>query len=193
MIETTTIRFTLAAAPARCRFRAEVVKKAVASSWSGDGPVAASMTVSTPTSASSRPSPVTTSTPLERAIWTTSCPRCSRISTRCDPSRPVAPVTAIFWLLLSVCIVLPFRRRRLGPAIGRRFPPLHPYDERGPLRSTGLSQPRYRTRSAASTKVRSRQAAQDLRYPARSRGEETGQDWGDGSERGAATGGRGDA
>jgi hypothetical protein len=32
MIETTTIRFAPAAAPARCRFRAEAVKNAVASS-----------------------------------------------------------------------------------------------------------------------------------------------------------------
>src|SRR4051794_5810585 len=113
MIETTTIRFAPAAAPARCRFRAEAVKNAVASSWSGEGPVAASMMVSVPTSASSRPSPLTTSTPFERAIGTTSCPRCSRISTRCDPTRPVAPVTAIFWLLLSVCIVLPFSAAEL--------------------------------------------------------------------------------
>src|SRR6478672_3406228 len=107
MIETTTIRVTPAAAPARCTFRADAVKNAVACSSSGEGPVAASMMVSTPTSAASRPSPLTTSTPLERAIGTTSCPRCSRISTRCDPTRPVAPVTAIFWLLSSVCIVPP--------------------------------------------------------------------------------------
>ena len=113
MIETTTIRFAPAAAPARWRFRAEAVKNAVASSWSGEGPVAVSMMVSTPASASSRPSPLTTSTPLERAIGTTSCPRCSRISTRGDPTRPVAPVTAIFWLLFSVCIVLPFGAGKL--------------------------------------------------------------------------------
>src|SRR4051812_29541408 len=126
MIETTTIRLTPAAAPARCRFRAEAVKNAVASSWSGEGPVAASMIVSAPASASSRPSPLTTSTPLERAIGTTSCPRCSRTSTRCDPSRPVAPVTAIFWFVCSVCMVFPFLApsalfavsllRRTGPA-----------------------------------------------------------------------------
>ena len=41
MIETTTIRFAPAAAPARWTFRAEAVKNAVASSWSGEGPVAA--------------------------------------------------------------------------------------------------------------------------------------------------------
>ena len=52
MIETTTIRFAPAAAPARCRFRAEAVKNAVASSWSGEGPVAVSMIVSAPVSAS---------------------------------------------------------------------------------------------------------------------------------------------
>ena len=53
MIETTTIRFAAAAAPARCRFRAEAVKNSVASSWSGEGPVAVSMIVSVPASASS--------------------------------------------------------------------------------------------------------------------------------------------
>ena len=39
---------------------------------SGDGPVAASMTDSTPSSASARPSVMITSTPTERAIGTTS-------------------------------------------------------------------------------------------------------------------------
>ena len=43
MIETTTIRFAPAMAPARCRVRADAVKNAVASSWSGEGPVAVSM------------------------------------------------------------------------------------------------------------------------------------------------------
>ena len=42
--------------------------RVVASSWSGEGPVAVSMMVSAPASASSRPSPLTTSTPFERAI-----------------------------------------------------------------------------------------------------------------------------
>src|SRR5918995_333395 len=51
MIETMTIRFAPAAAPARWRFRAEAVKNAVASSWSGEGPVAVSMIVSAPASA----------------------------------------------------------------------------------------------------------------------------------------------
>src|SRR4051794_19903475 len=88
MIETTTIRFAPAAAPARWRFCAEVVKNAVAASWSGEGPVAVSMMVWTPASAASRPPLLTTSTPLERAIGTTSCPRCSRISdeVRSDPA-----------------------------------------------------------------------------------------------------------
>jgi hypothetical protein len=55
MIETMTMRFPPAAAPARCRFRAEAVKNAVDSSWSSEGPVAGSMIVSAPTSASSSP------------------------------------------------------------------------------------------------------------------------------------------
>ena len=49
------MRFAPAAAPARWRFRADVVKNAVASSWSGEGPVAVSMMVSTPASASRGP------------------------------------------------------------------------------------------------------------------------------------------
>src|SRR5947207_15916833 len=66
MIDTTTICFAPAAAPVRCRFRAEAVKNAVAASWSGEGPVAVSMMVSASASAASRPSPLTTSTPSER-------------------------------------------------------------------------------------------------------------------------------
>jgi hypothetical protein len=84
------------------------MKNSVAACWSGEGPVAVSMIVSAPASASSRPSPLTTSTPVEREIGTTSCPRCSKLSTRGDPTRPVAPVTAIFWPLSSACIVPPF-------------------------------------------------------------------------------------
>src|SRR5215211_4200694 len=132
MIETTTIRLAPAAAPARCRFRAEAVKNAVADSWSGEGPVAVSMMVSAPASASSRPSPLTTSTPTERAIGITSCPRRVRISTRGDPTRPVAPVTAIFWLLPSLCIALPF----LAPTA---LSVVQHEDERDPLRSTGAA------------------------------------------------------
>ena len=74
MIETTTIRFAPAAALVRCRFRAKAEKNAVASSWSGDGTVAASTMVSTPTITSSRTSPLTTSTPLDCAIGTTRVP-----------------------------------------------------------------------------------------------------------------------
>src|SRR3954452_14811254 len=96
MIEATTIRFAPAAAPARCRLRAEAVKNAVASAWSGEGPVAVSTIVSTPVRAWLSPSPVTTSTPSERDIATTSWPRDSRISTSGRPTRPVAPATAIF-------------------------------------------------------------------------------------------------
>ncbi len=72
MIDTTTIRCTPARSPAACRFRAAVVKNAVASYSSPDGPVAVSTMQSTPTSAASSPSPVMTSTPSERAIGTTS-------------------------------------------------------------------------------------------------------------------------
>ena len=108
------------------RIVAEAVKNAVACSWSGERPVAASMMVSTPASAASRPSPVTTSTPLERAIGTTSCPRRARISTRWDPTRPVAPVTAIRWLLGSVCMVLPFS----APGLGTGEIDCHPVDPR---------------------------------------------------------------
>src|SRR6266571_1673814 len=49
---------------------------------------------STPASAAARPSPVMTSTPLEREIGTTSCPCASSTSTTCRPTRPVAPATA---------------------------------------------------------------------------------------------------
>jgi hypothetical protein len=73
MMDTTIIRRTPARSPAPCRFRAAAVKNPVAVSWSGEGPLATSMTHSTPARASARPSPVTTSTPLERDIATMSC------------------------------------------------------------------------------------------------------------------------
>jgi hypothetical protein len=81
MIETTTIRWTPASAPASCRFRAAVVKNSVAASRSGEGPVAASTMHSVPARLSASPSLVITSTPREREIWTTSCPRASSRST----------------------------------------------------------------------------------------------------------------
>jgi hypothetical protein len=95
MIETATIRRAPARWPASCRFRAAVVKNAVAGSCSGEGPVAASIMLSTPDRASARPSPVITSTPREREIATTSCPRSPSTSTAWRPTRPVAPATAI--------------------------------------------------------------------------------------------------
>ncbi len=58
-----------------------VTKNLVAASSSGEGPVAASMMQSTPASASGSPSPVMTSTPLDREIGTTSCPARSSTST----------------------------------------------------------------------------------------------------------------
>jgi hypothetical protein len=48
-----------------------VVKNSVAACCSGDGPVAVSITRSTPANASRRPSPVIRSTPLERENGTT--------------------------------------------------------------------------------------------------------------------------
>ena len=81
MMDTTTILRTPARSPASSRFRAAAVKNCVAASWSGEDPVAASMTHSAPASASSRPAPVTTSTPRERDIATTSCPSASSTST----------------------------------------------------------------------------------------------------------------
>jgi hypothetical protein len=69
-----------------------------AAACASDGLLAASTMDSTPASASSRPAPVTTSTPLERDIATTSCPASSSRSTTCRPTRPVAPATAIFML-----------------------------------------------------------------------------------------------
>src|SRR6266480_1590628 len=80
MIDTTTIRRTPARSPACC--------------W-GEGPVAVSMTHSTPSRAAARPSPVTTSTPLERDIATTSWPPALRMWATWRPTLPVAPATAI--------------------------------------------------------------------------------------------------
>jgi hypothetical protein len=82
MIDTTTICSTPARSPTCCRLRAEAVKKSVAAACSDEGWVAASMMHATPARASARPSPVTTSTPLERDIGTTSCPSASSTSTR---------------------------------------------------------------------------------------------------------------
>src|SRR5262249_32772776 len=62
---------------------------------SGDGPVAASMTASTPARAAARPSPVMTSTPSERDIGTTSYPRSVSTPAAWRPTLPVAPATAI--------------------------------------------------------------------------------------------------
>jgi hypothetical protein len=71
MMDTTTIWRTPARWPTSCKFRAAVVKNSVAVSWSGDGPVATSMIVSTPSIASSKPCRLITSTPLERDMATT--------------------------------------------------------------------------------------------------------------------------
>src|SRR6202020_1022813 len=95
MMDTTTICRTPARDPASCRFLAAVVKNSVAAPCSADGPVAASTTDSTRSSAAARPSLVITSTPCEREIATTSCPSPSSTSTTCRPTRPVAPATAI--------------------------------------------------------------------------------------------------
>jgi len=70
-IDTATSRCTPARAPAVWRFRVAFTKKSVASCWSGDGPLAASITRSTPMSASARPLPVTRLTPVVRDIGTT--------------------------------------------------------------------------------------------------------------------------
>ena len=62
-----------------------------------------------------QPSPVITSTPLERDIGTTSYPRDSRMSTMCRPTRPVAPATAIlvlFCISVSLEWIAPLLRRR---------------------------------------------------------------------------------
>src|SRR6266700_1580194 len=76
MMDTTTIRRTPARSPACCRFRAAAVKNVVAACCSGEGPV-------------------TTSTPLERDIATTSWPPALRMWATWRPTLPVAPATAI--------------------------------------------------------------------------------------------------
>src|SRR6266702_3721219 len=105
-MDTTTIRRTPARDPACCRFPAAVVKNSVAAACSGDGPVAVSMTLSTPSSAAARPSPVITSTPFERDMATTSCPPSLSTSTTCRPTRPVAPATAILAMSISLRVCL---------------------------------------------------------------------------------------
>src|SRR5215218_5492916 len=77
------------------------MKNSVAGSCSDDGHEAASTTESTPARASLRPSPVTTSTPVDRDMVTTSWPAASSTSTVWRPTLPVAPATAIF---LSSCM-----------------------------------------------------------------------------------------
>jgi hypothetical protein len=72
MIDTTTIRCTPARSPASCRLRAASVKNSVAAAWSGEDVVATSMMHSTPENACARPPSLTTSTPLEHDIATTS-------------------------------------------------------------------------------------------------------------------------
>ena len=82
-----------------------MVKKAVASASSGDGPVAASTIAPQPASAASRPSPVMTSTPVDRDIGTASKPRSRSSSTMWDPTRPVPPATAILRFMVCLLIV----------------------------------------------------------------------------------------
>jgi hypothetical protein len=53
-MDTTIIRRTPARWPAWCRFRAAVVKNVVAACCSGEGPVAVSMTQSTPVNAAAK-------------------------------------------------------------------------------------------------------------------------------------------
>ena len=101
MMDTTTSLRTPVFSPASCRFLVAVVKNSVAAPCSGDGPVATSMMTSAPSSAVARPSPVITSTPFERDIATTSCPRSLSTSTTCRPTRPVAPATAILVMSFS--------------------------------------------------------------------------------------------
>src|SRR6266571_1626143 len=129
MIDTTTIRRTPASLPVSCRFRVAVMKKSVAAFWSGEGPLATSMTHSTPARASARPSPLITSTPSERDIWTTSCPSAVRTSTTCRPTLPVAPATAILMLVLldgdddlRSRVALPEIADRLGHLAQRKLP-----------------------------------------------------------------------
>src|SRR5947207_3811224 len=105
MIETTTIRCTPACAPSCCRLCVAAVKNSVAACCSGEAPLVASTTDSTPRNASASSSPVTTSTPAEREIATTSYPCSSSTSTRWRPTLPVAPATAI---LPCVSIAAPF-------------------------------------------------------------------------------------
>jgi hypothetical protein len=81
--------------------RAEAVKNSLAAVGAGRCrpfavPLAASMTHSAPANASAKPSPVTTSTPVDRDIGTTSWPPAPSSSTTRRPTRPVAPATAIF-------------------------------------------------------------------------------------------------
>src|SRR5213594_2995509 len=100
MMDTTTIRRTPVFLPVSCRFRAAVVKNSVAGFCSGEGPLATSMTHSTPVRAFTSPFLVITSTPREREIGTTLCPWALSTSTTCWPTRPVAPATATFMFVL---------------------------------------------------------------------------------------------
>src|SRR2546427_12228949 len=100
MMDTTTIRRTPVFLPVSCRFRAAVVKTSVAGFCSGEGPMATSMTHSTPVRAFTSPFLVITSTPREREIGTTLCPWALSTSTTCWPTRPVAPATATFMFVL---------------------------------------------------------------------------------------------
>src|SRR5918992_4769811 len=124
MIDTTTMRWTPARSPSSWRLRDAAMKKSVAGFCSFDGHEAASTMQSTPASASLRPSPVTTSTPVDRDIGTTSWPAASSTSTVGRPTLPVAPATAIFFrACMSVSFVRSVqqddeRQTREGTALG---------------------------------------------------------------------------
>ena len=132
--DTSTIRCTPAIWPISCRLRAEAVKNALAASGVRRCrplavPLAASMTHSAPVNASAKPSPATTSTPVDRDIGTTSWPLASSSSTTRLPTLPVAPATAILidagiGCLLVLCVpegattkasTSPWRRRTREP------------------------------------------------------------------------------
>jgi hypothetical protein len=94
--DTSTIRCTPAFWPISCRLWAEAVKNSLAALGARRCrplavPLAASMTHSAPVIASPNPSPLTTSTPVDRDIATTPWPHASSTSTTRLPTLPVAP------------------------------------------------------------------------------------------------------
>src|SRR5262249_32615999 len=94
-------RITWCLTPARSAPASRVfmeARKKSRDAWSNVGEFARFTTTSAPSSAWSTPFPVITSTPVDGAAGTASCPAAGRFWPTCEPISPVPPMTASFMI-----------------------------------------------------------------------------------------------